>query len=181
MRIEAVKYEKAEALIPGLVEALVDAVNGGNSVSFYAPLDPKRAEKFWRDKIADLANGKRILLVAKDADRVAGTVMVEFMTTDNQPHRGEVQKLLVHSDFRRQGIATALMAEIEKAALAAGRTLLVLDTQKGWPAEQLYRELGWQEVGEIPYFVRTVEGLYESTIVFYKNLLTDSKLSANSR
>jgi ribosomal protein S18 acetylase RimI-like enzyme len=173
MQIEPVTYEEAEAVLPGLVEVLVDCVNRGRgvSISFYPPLDPKRAEKFWRDKFVDVANGRRILLIARDGDQIAGTVMVEFMTVDNQPHRGEVQKLLVHGDYRRKGIATALMSAIEKAALEAGRTLLVLDTLKDSPAETLYRQLGWQEVGEIPYFVRGPDGLYDSTVVFYKNLL----------
>lgn len=177
MHIERVKPEEAEAFVAGLVEVLVDCVNQGRgvSISFYPPLDPQRAESFWRDKIADVASGKRIVLVAREGARVAGTVMVEFMSVDNQPHRGEVQKLLVHGDFRRRGIATDLMAAIEEASLAAGRTLLVLDTLKDSPAEDLYRQLGWQEVGEIPYFVRSPEGDYESTVVFYKNLLVENK------
>jgi GNAT superfamily N-acetyltransferase len=173
MQIERVNHAEAESVLAGLVAVLVDCVNGGDgtSISFYPPLDPQRAEIFWRDKFADVARGKRILLVAKVENRVAGTVMLEFMSVDNQPHRGEIQKLLVHDDFRRQGIAKALMAAIEQAALEAGRTLLVLDTLKNSPAETLYRQMGWQEVGEIPYFVRSPEGEYASTVVFYKNLL----------
>ena len=171
MQIERVKAEETD-LLPGLAEVLVNCVNqgNGNSISFYPPLDSRRAEDFWQAKLDEVANGKRILLVAKEADRIAGTVMVEFMTTDNQPHRGEVQKLLVHGDFRRRGLATALMAAIEEASLAAGRTLLVLDTLKGSPAQTLYAQLGWQEVGEIPRFVRNPAGIYESTVVFYKDL-----------
>src|SRR6476646_4280326 len=112
MQIERVQYEDAQEVLEGLVEVLVDCVNRGTgtSISFYPPLDPQRAEKFWQEKIADVATGRRILLVAREANRVAGTVMVEFMSMDNQPHRGEVQKMLVHGDFRRRGIATALMA-----------------------------------------------------------------------
>lgn len=178
MQIEQVKYEEAEAVLGGLVEVLVDCVNQGRgvSISFYPPLDPKRAEKFWRDKFADVAEGKRILLVAREGTRIAGTVMAEFMTMDNQPHRGEVQKLLVHGDFRRQGVALALMQAIEKAALEAGRTLLVLDTVKDSPAERLYCQIGWQKAGEIPRFARSPEGLYESTVIFYKDLRAESSL-----
>jgi ribosomal protein S18 acetylase RimI-like enzyme len=174
MQIERVKYEEAETFLAGLVEVLVNCVNRGDgtSISFYPPLERKRAEQFWRDKFADVAHGRRVILVAKKGNRIAGTVMAEFMTIDNQPHRGEVQKMLVHSDFLRQGIAKALMQEIEKAAFEAGRTLLVLDTVKDSPAEILYRQLGWVEVGEIPFFARSPEGLYESTVIFYKNLLS---------
>jgi acetyltransferase len=174
MHIEQLKFEQAETVLPDLVDILVDCVNRGQgtSISFYPPLDPNRAEKFWRDKITGLAEGNRALLVAKAQDRVAGTVLVEFIGIDNQPHRGEIQKLLVHNDFRRQGIATALMKAAEAIALDAERTLLVLDTLKASPAEKLYRQLGWQEVGEIPNFVRSPAGLYDSTVIFYKNLLS---------
>jgi GNAT superfamily N-acetyltransferase len=173
MHIERIDKENGEAVIAGLVEVLVNCVNQGKgtSISFYPPLDPARAENWWRDRLAEVAAGKRILLVAKEDDRIAGTVMVEFASSDNQPHRGEIQKLLVHTDFRRRGIAVKLMAAIEEASLAAGRTLLVLDTLKDCPAETLYRQLGWLEVGEIPYFVRSPDGSYDSTVVFYKNLL----------
>jgi acetyltransferase len=175
MQIEQVKYEEVENVLEGLIDVLVDCVNGGDgtSISFYPPLDPQRAENFWRDKFVGIANGKRILLVAKVEDRIVGTVMAEFMSVDNQPHRGEVQKMLVHNAFRQQGIAKALMTEIEKAALSAGRTLLVLDTLRDSPAEILYRQMNWHEVGEIPYFVRSPDGSYASTVIFYKNLLTE--------
>ena len=66
------------------------------------------------------------------------------------------------------------MEAIEKAAFEAGRTLLVLDTVKDSPAEKLYRQMGWQKVGEIPYFARSVDGLYESTVIFYKDLRAES-------
>ena len=173
MHIQTLKYEEAEEALAGLTEVLVDCVSRGRgvSISFYPPLEPKRADAFWLSKFADLANGKRILLVAKEKTRIAGTVMLELMQSDNQPHQAEVQKLLVHGDFRRQGIATTLMEAVEKTALDLGRTLLVLDTLKASPAEQLYRQMNWQEVGEIPWFVRSPDGLYESAMFFYKNLL----------
>lgn len=173
LQIERIDYQEAETILENLVELLVDCVNQGDgaSISFHLPLNPQRAASFWRSKFADIANNQRILLVAKADNRIVGTVMAEFMTVDNQPHRGEVQKLLVHSDFRRGGIAKALMIAIEQASLAAERTLLVLDTVKGGPAEKLYSQLGWQRVGEIPRFAVSSTGLYESTAIFYKDLL----------
>lgn len=173
LQIERIQTEEAEDVLQGLIEVLVDCVNQGDgaSISFHPPLDRQRAESFWRNKFADVATGNRVLLVAKDADRIAGTVMLEFMTMDNQPHRGEVQKLLVHSDFRRGGIAKALMVAIEQAAFDAGRTLLVLDTVKDGPAEKLYTKLGWRKVGEIPCFAVSADGKFSSTVIFYKDLI----------
>jgi ribosomal protein S18 acetylase RimI-like enzyme len=175
MEIQKLKPEDAGEALEDLIEVLLDCVNRGSgvSISFYPPLDPARARQFWLDKFEDVARGKRILLVARESEisRVVGTVMVEFPGVDNQPHRGDVQKMLVHGDFRRRGIGTALMKALEIASLEAGRTLLVLDTLKEGDAEDLYQQLGWQRVGEIPYFVRGPQGQYASTVFFYKNLL----------
>ena len=173
MEIIQVNKENADEVLGGLVDVLVDCVNRGSgiSISFWPPLDPARAEKFWRDKLADVAEGRRILMVAREDGRVAGTVQVELMGMDNQPHRGDLQKLLVHGDFRRRGLATDLMQAVEEACLAIGRTVLVLDTLRDSPAETLYHQLGWHEVGEVPCYVRGPNGEYASTVFFYKNLL----------
>lgn len=175
MEIRKFDPEEAGEVLEDLVEVLVDCVNRGSgvSISFYPPLDPERARQFWLAKFEEAAQGKRILMLAREPEtrRVVGTVMVEFPGVDNQPHRGDVQKMLVHGDFRRRGIAKALMKALETASLEAGRTLLVLDTLKEGDAEDLYLQLGWQRVGEVPYFVRGPQGQYASTVFFYKNLL----------
>lgn len=175
IQVQEVKPEDTPAVLEDLVEVLVDCVNRGDgaSISFHPPLDRERARQFWQTKFADVANGRRLLLVAREGEsgRTVGTVMVEFPGADNQPHRGDVQKLLVHGDFRHRGIGSALMKALEAASLEAGRTLLVLDTVKQGDAENLYLQLGWQRVGEIPYFARSVDGTYTTTVFFYKNLL----------
>src|SRR4051812_35874295 len=126
MRIEQVKVEDAVELLPGLISLLVSCVNDseGISITFYPPLATGRAEKYWLEKFSEIAKGKRILLVAREEDRVAGSVMLEFPGVDNQPHRGDVQKLLVHPDFRRRGLGSSLMTALEETALAGGRTVL---------------------------------------------------------
>ena len=172
MEIIQVTKENSDEVLAGLVDVLVDCVNRGEgiSISFWPPLDRARAEKWWRDKLADAAEGRRIILAAREDGRVAGTVQVELMGVDNQPHRADLQKMLVHGDFRRRGLATALMTSIEAACRALGRTVLVLDTLRDSPAEKLYLQLGWQEVGEIPKYVRGPNGEYASTVFFYKHL-----------
>jgi len=161
--------EEARAALPELAEVLRDCVDGGASVSFLPPLALAEARRFWERMLPDLAEGHRILLAAWLDGEVVGTVMLELSQTPNGLHRAEVQKLLVHRKARRQGIAQGLMHEVEKAALQAGRTLLHLDTCKGYAAEELYRKLGWVEVGIIPKFAKEPEG-YCDTVIFYKPL-----------
>lgn len=161
--------EEARAALPQLAEVLRDCVDGGASVSFLPPLSLEDATYFWSKVIQHIQEGSKILLVAWQNAEVVGTVVLDLSQTPNGLHRAEVQKLLVHSKARRQGLAQTLMQEIEKVALQAGRTLLHLDTCQGSSAERLYRKLGWAEVGVIPRFARLPEG-YCDTVIFYKQL-----------
>jgi GNAT superfamily N-acetyltransferase len=158
-------------LVPALARLLIDCVAAGASVSFMHPLAPDRAEAFWRGVAGGAARGERVLLVAEDeAGAVVGTVQVLLAMPENQPHRGEIAKLLVHPSARRQGIGAALMAAAHTAAHAEGKTLLVLDTVTGGDAERLYPRLGWQRCGTIPDYALWPRGGLCATTVFYKFL-----------
>ena len=110
------------------------------------------------------------MLVASEGERVVGAAQLSLVTKQNGLHRAEVQKVLVHSKFRRRGIAQALMLDIEAAARSAGRTLLVLDTEQGSAAESLYEKSGYVRSGVIPNYALDASGLLITTVVFYKCL-----------
>jgi GNAT superfamily N-acetyltransferase len=161
----------AEAAIPYLADILLDCVESGASVSFMAPLSLEKAEGFWLGVVAGVAEGRRILLVAEDdGGELVGTVQLLLDLPESQPHRTEVAKMLVRRSARRQGIARRLMQAVEEAALAAGRTLILLDTVTDSPAERLYESLGWQRVGIVPNFALFPDGRPCSTTFFYRNL-----------
>ncbi len=162
---------EAAAHVPALAQLLIACVDGGASVSFMHPLGRDRAEAFWRAVADGAARGDRVLLVAEDgAGEIVGTVQVLFSMPENQPHRGEIAKLLVHPRARRQGIAARLMDAADEAARDAGKTLLVLDTVTGGDAERLYPRLGWERCGVIPDYALWPRGGFCSTTVFYKHL-----------
>jgi GNAT superfamily N-acetyltransferase len=157
--------------VPVLAQLLIECVAAGASVSFMHPLGRERAEAFWRGVTDGAARGDRVLLVAEDgAGAIVGTVQVLLAMPENQPHRGEIAKLLVRPRARRRGIGAALMAAADDAARAAGKTLLVLDTVTGGDAERLYPRLGWQRCGVIPDYALWPHGGLCSTTVFYKAL-----------
>jgi GNAT superfamily N-acetyltransferase len=159
------------ALVSALAQLLIDCVAAGASVSFMHPLGQERAEAFWRGVTDSARRGERVLLVAEDsAGAVVGTVQVLLAMPENQPHRGEIAKLLVHPRARRQGIAAQLMAAADAAARAAGKTLLVLDTVTGGDAERLYSRLGWRRCGIIPDYALWPRGGLCATTIFYKPL-----------
>jgi GNAT superfamily N-acetyltransferase len=135
------------------------------------PLQRERAEEYWNSVLDSTARRERIVIVAaeENSGRVVGTVQVILTAPENQPHRGEIAKMLVHRRARRRGVAEALMHAAEVAALEAGKTLLVLDTSSA-DAERLYDRLGWQRVGVIPGYALWPAGGLVDTTVFYKNL-----------
>jgi ribosomal protein S18 acetylase RimI-like enzyme len=158
----------------GQLGALLHAcVHDGASVGFVLPYPEADSAAFWSENVLpNVQAGVRLLLVARQADRIVGSVQLDYDTPPNQPHRAEVRKLLVHPAFRRQGIALALMAELEHRARELGRTLLTLDTRTGDSAEPLYASLGFSTVGVIPGFCRDTRdaGRLDSTTIMYKHL-----------
>lgn len=159
-----------DALIVQLADVLLDCVEGGASVSFMLPLTRERAVAFWRRVAQGVAAGERALLVAEDAQGICGTVQLLFDLPENQPHRADVAKMLVHRRARRQGLGAALMRAAETTARECGKTLLVLDTVTGGDAERLYTRLGWVRVGDIPDYALFPQGGFCSTTVFYRKL-----------
>ena len=159
-----------EAQIDGLAGVLLDCVEGGASVSFMAPMTRDRAAAFWRRVAQGVAAGTRALLVAEDAVGICGTVQLIFDLPENQPHRADLAKMLVHRRARRRGLGEALMRAAETTARECGKTLLVLDTVTGGDAERLYTRLGWSRVGVIPGYALFPQGGCCSTTVFYREL-----------
>ena len=159
-----------DAQIDALAGVLIDCVEGGASVSFMHPLPRERAVAFWRRVAHGVAMGERALLVAEDARGLCGTVQLVLDQPENQPHRADLSKMLVHRRARRQGLGAALMRAAEATALECGKTLLVLDAVTGGDAERLYERLGWQRVGVIPGYALFPRGGLCATTVFYRNL-----------
>ena len=155
--------------IEGLSDVLIDCVEGGASVSFMLPMTRAKAETFWRGVSASVVRGERVVLAAEDAEGIVGTAQVILAQPENQPHRGDLAKMLVHRRGRRRGIGEALLVAAERSALEAGKTLLVLDTASA-DAERLYVRGGWQRCGVIPDYALWPAGGFCPTTIFFKFL-----------
>jgi GNAT superfamily N-acetyltransferase len=163
-------HEINEREIQELSDVLIDCVEGGASVSFMLPIKRATAVDFWRGVAAGVGRGERILVVARNAaGQIIGTVQIILAQAENQPHRADIAKMLVHRRARRHGVGAALLAAAESAALGAGKTLLVLDTASGG-AERLYAKLGWQRCGIIPGYALLPGGGLCDTTFFYRTL-----------
>ncbi len=159
-----------EALIGALADVLVDCVEGGASVSFMWPLSRERAAAFWRKVGAGVAAGERALIVAEDAGGVCGTVQLILDMPENQPHRADLAKMLVHRRARRRGLGASLMRAAEDVAKECGKTLLVLDAVTDGDAARLYEKLGWVKVGDVPGFALYPDGRVCGTTYYYRDL-----------
>jgi GNAT superfamily N-acetyltransferase len=162
----------ADAQIDALADLLIDCVEGGASVSFMHPLVRERATAFWRRVAHGVVADERALLIAEDEHGVCGTVQLVLDLPENQPHRADVTKMLVHRRARRRGLGGELMRAAEATARACGRTLLVLDAVTGGDGARLYERLGWIRVGHIPDYALYPDGRPCSTTVYYRNLAT---------
>jgi GNAT superfamily N-acetyltransferase len=159
----------AQAAIDELCEVLVDCVEGGASVSFMLPFGRADGRKFFDKVIASVARDETVLVVAKLDGRIVGSVQVGLDMPPNQPHRGDIRKLLVHRAARRHGLGDALMQRAEAEAKARGRSLLVLDTADA-AAERLYVRAGWQRVGAVPDYAMWPQGGFCDTVFFWKRI-----------
>ncbi len=168
--IRILTADQARAAIPDLSETLSDCINGGASLGFMLPYEPKDGAGYWNEIADAVEKGGVILAVAEVEGRVVGTVQVGLASKPNQPHRGDLMKLLVHRSARGLGLSRKLMDAVEAEAARRGRTLLVLDTATGSDAEKIYPRLGWERVGVIPDYALWPQGGFCDTTLFYKRI-----------
>ena len=169
--IRRVCADDAQVCVDGLADVLIDCVEGGASVSFMLPIGREKAIAFWREVADDVQQGARILLVAEDeAGQIVGTVQVITAQPENQQHRADIAKMLVHRRARRNGVAQQLMIAAELAARQEGKTVLVLDTVTGGAAERLYQRAGWHRVGDVPNYALMPTGELSGTTFYCKQI-----------
>ncbi len=152
-----------------LADLLLDCVEGGASVNFMHPMARATALRFWTGVADSCARGERTLLVAEDERGIVGSVQLITAMPENQPHRAEVAKLLVHRRARGAGVGQRLMQAVEETARAQHKTVLVLDTASA-TAERLYERLAWRRVGTVPDYALMPDGALCATTFFYKHL-----------
>ncbi len=171
LTVEELGHDWRAEDIDDLAEVLVDCVEGGASVSFMLPFPREKAVAFWQGTAAKAERGEAFTLCVRDEQGICGTVTMATGLPENQPHRADITKLLVHRRARGQGLGDALMREIERVATREGKSLLVLDTASA-AAEHIYRKLEWVDCGVIPGYALNPDGTLCDTVVFWKRVAT---------
>ncbi|WP_447508304.1 N-acetyltransferase family protein [Acinetobacter lactucae] len=150
---------------------LEDSVNNGASIGFLAPIEKNEVLDYWREVNHKIANGNNCLWIAIQDGKIVGSVQLSLVSKKNGIHRAEVEKLMVLTTARKQGIAILLMNELEIFSREKGLRLLVLDTREGDVSELLYSKIGFVRVGVIPSFALSSNGNYDGTAIYYKRLV----------
>jgi GNAT superfamily N-acetyltransferase len=170
MTVSIVELRSGAEVIAALADILVETVAHGGSVSFMHPLASEAASAFWRNSLAAADAGGRVVLGAFEDGQLAGTVTLLLDTPPNQPHRGEIAKMMTRVSRRGRGVARALMIEAERIARERGRTLLTLDTAAEEGAGPFYEKLGFFKAGIIPDYALKPYGGLCGTIVYWKRI-----------
>jgi acetyltransferase len=170
LRIRSLDVAGVAAQREALIDLLIDTVENGSSVGFVLPLSHEEAGRYWDGLLPSLADGSRLLWIADDDIGLVGTVQPELTTKKNGVNRSEVQKLLVRSRARRNGIARMLMQAVESRARELDRGLLFLDTEAGSGAEHFYRALGYTCIGGLPEYACSPQGEWRANAIYYKTL-----------
>jgi ribosomal protein S18 acetylase RimI-like enzyme len=168
--VEIVSLRPNPEVVSALDETLVEVVATGGSVGFMHPLAPDAASAFWTRSLAAAKAGGRVVLGAMEDGELVGTVTLHLDCPPNQPHRGQVAKLMTRVRRRGRGVARALMLEAERLACARGRTLLTLDTAEEEDAGPLYEKLGFVRAGVIPDYALKPHGRLTGTVLYWKRI-----------
>jgi ribosomal protein S18 acetylase RimI-like enzyme len=171
MNLKVIQFDQSLplAVIKQLAKILRECVEGGASVSFMLPFSDEEGLAFWEGVNSRMKAGELVVFVAYDGENAIGTSTLVLAQPPNQPHRGDISKMLVSSSARRLGAGEAVLKAAETEARKQNKTLLVLDTAS-FAAEKLYEKCGWQRVGAIPNYALNPDGSYCDTIYFYKQL-----------
>jgi GNAT superfamily N-acetyltransferase len=153
-----------------LAEILIEAVAAGASVHFMHPLKREDADVFWDGALAAASRGERMILGAWDGSVLTGTVTLQLHCPPNQPHRGEIAKMMTRLSHRGRGIGTALLRAAEDLAVRHHRSLLVLDTARDEGASAFYEKQGYRLAGEIPYYAFRPHGALTATLIYWKQI-----------
>ncbi len=151
-----------------LAALLCACARDGAALGFLDTITDDEARAFWLGALEQHASGQRVVLVAVDGPDIVGTITVLLAFPANQPHRGEVAKLMVSPHRQGTGLGALLLHAGEQLAWGSGKTLLVLDTEAGSAAEGFYARHGWTKTGEIPDFALTASGKLHPTSVYWK-------------
>jgi acetyltransferase len=173
LKIESLSQPVTPADLSRLSSLLAECVHSGASIGFVEPLAPGEVDSFWRKVCNDVAQGSRLIFVARSQvdGQIVGSAQLGLELRPNGRHRGEVQKVLVFPGERRKGIASALVGVVESEARSRGVTLLFLDTSVGkGGAQELYLALGYTYCGGIPGYALDPDGTAADNAIYFKKL-----------
>ncbi|KAM0455091.1 hypothetical protein ACHAPV_007981 [Trichoderma viride] len=184
-QINIVRFSPSEhdKFLPAIIQMHIDCIESdGALLRFHPPFTlekRQRMETFWKARLSQISTGHRITLIVlvssdgKQETDIAGIVELGMTEADTGPFRGDLEMLMVSPKYRRRGLASKLIDELEEVAKEEKRTLLLLSTDIGSTAEKyLYPRRGYILMGTIPnYGISPTDGSLKDGAFFYKQLI----------
>lgn len=155
------------ALVPSLVDLLIDGVGSGGALGFLPPVDPDDARSYWLSLAPSLREGTRVLVAAFKHGRLVGCGQLAIPVWPNARHRAELQKLVVSRSMQGQGVGRFIVSALHDVARQRGRTLILLHARPGGVAYHLYETMGYQRVGIVPGYSRGPSGEPIDSVAMY--------------
>jgi len=147
--------------------ALVDRI----MVVMEAAFDPAYGEAWTRRQVADaltLANTHALVIDADGAaiDEGSAAAPAGFVLTRHVLDEEELLLIAVVPGVRRRGVGSALIAQLFAAARQRGTSRIFLEMRRGNPAIHLYRNFGFEPIGERRNYYRMANGERVDAITF---------------
>jgi len=174
VRVRLVPGSQLDGVVPALAAIFSEVIASGAPLGFLAPFEQDDARDYFRSLRPELDAGTRLLMVAFDQQRIVGSGQLMMPLWPIARHRAEVQKLFVARSARGRGVGQALMAALHESARLRGRSLLILNTRRGDPAERFYKMLGYREVGVVPGYYMSQAGKRHDNVSFYREAVSPS-------
>ncbi len=136
---------------PGIPFDPVDHIMDVMSEAF----DPAFGEAWNRRQISDalsLSNCRYLLLDGQALPLGPGGKAAGFTLSRHVADEEELLLIAVRPEARRHGIASALLEQLISEARGRGVARLFLEMRDGNPAEQFYRNYGFDPVGRRPNY-----------------------------
>ncbi|MGB7390850.1 GNAT family N-acetyltransferase [Marinomonas sp.] len=168
--MELLKVDDLNPYLNDLVELLCDAVDSGAPIGFLPPLSEPEAKAYWLSINEELQVNSRQVLLVREEDKIVGSVQIAMSPKANALHRCDVEKLMVHTEARENGLGSILMQGVERVAASMQRQLLILEVRSDDIAHNMYVKLGFTPFGEVPNYTRSANGALHNSTFFFKEI-----------
>jgi Nicotianamine synthase protein len=131
------------------------------TIGFPGPIDEETGLVLMRQLGADIAAGRRHVLVAEKDDFIVGQLILTPNSSPNHRHIVELTRGTIDHSFRGGGLALRAFQEVAKKCDELGREVICLDVRAGTLAAMWWQHFGFKPYGLLSDYSRVGDKKYE--------------------